>query len=162
MVADMLRTLGFVALVSALTSGCAGTAPSAGTPSISPSIPASISPSPHVAVADSLETAPDLRSARLPEAAPCEIDSEERCPADILHAAAMSWLGKTTAEYDGLEMKIVEHDFAEVQAEARADAAFAELLLAADVAPRDGELDGAESSAVEERVLALVAPTSAT
>lgn len=147
----MLRPLGFVVMLGLFGSGCSGAVTPPSTPPVSP----------QAAVAETLQSAPNPRFARLPEPAPCEAAAgQERCPSEILHAAAMSWLGKTTAEYDGFEMKLVQHDEAEVQAEARADAAFAELLLSADVAPRDGHLDRAESAAVEERVLALMAQQS--
>jgi hypothetical protein len=114
---------------------------------------------PAAAVATTLPSAPSIRYDQLPDAGPCDdapTEAESRCPSEVLHAAAMSWLGKTSAEYDGIQMVVLEYDEAQLQAEARADAAFAELLLAADVAPRDGRLDRAEAAAVETRVLQLV------
>lgn len=146
----MLRSIGLFAMLGLFASGCSGALAPASAPPITP----------EAAVAETLPSAPGPRFAHLPQPAPCEPAASDRCPAEILHAAALSWLGKTTAEYDGIEMKVVSHDEAQVQAEARADAAFAELLLSADVAPRDGHLDRAESAAVEARVLALMDETT--
>jgi len=68
----------------------------------------------------------------------------------------MSWLGKTTAVYDGTTVEIIEHDPAEVRAEAEADDGFRRLLAEADADPRDGTLNGVEARFMEERVLEMV------
>ncbi len=81
---------------------------------------------------------------------------DSRCPDEVVIAAAMSWLGKTTAVFDGVHMELVEYDPVEVRAEAESDATFRRLLADADASPRDGHLDGAEARALEERVLALL------
>ncbi len=153
----MFRSLGLtLALTFAMTggSGCAG----ALAPSPAPTL------SPEAAVIEGMPSAPSRAFEVLPEPAPCTddaaTDDDDRCPAEVLHAAAMSWLGKTSAEFDGVQMHVIEYDEAQLQAEARADAAFAELLVAADVAPRDGMLGRVEARAVESRVLSLVDPVA--
>ncbi|MEM6994261.1 MAG: hypothetical protein AAF721_27345 [Myxococcota bacterium] len=78
---------------------------------------------------------------------------DSRCPDEVVVAAALSWLGKTTAIYNGVEMELVEHDPELVRAEAEQDVAFRQMLAAADAAPRDGRLDGAEARQLEEQVL---------
>jgi hypothetical protein len=148
----MNRCLGLALCLAAFASGCAqSTAPASTAPDLQPAD----------ALVEGLPTAPNVRFDRLPQAAPCETDQDAedtRCPADVLHAAAMSWLGKTAAEYDGVSMHVIAYDPAQIQAEARADAAFAEMLLAADTSPRDGRLDRVEATALEDRVLSLLDP----
>ncbi len=72
----------------------------------------------------------------------------------LLLAAAMSHLGKTTAEFDGHAMVIIEHDPEELLDEAFADPSFCELVAAADIEPRDGLLSAAEAGRLEATVLA--------
>lgn len=104
-----------------------------------------------------LEPAAPVADFDLPEAAECGdamlTPEDARCPNEILHAAALSWLGKTTAVYDGVEVELIEYDPAEIRAEAEQDGTFRRMLADADAAPRDGRLDGAEARDLEQRVL---------
>lgn len=94
------------------------------------------------------------RSVAMPAAAACETEgASTRCPEEILLSAAMSWLDKTSAEFDGTTMVVVEHDPELLMEEAHEDPAFCRFLVDADVGPSDGELDRAEALAVEARVL---------
>lgn len=95
----------------------------------------------------------------MPAAADCSSDGVEpdaRCPEEILVSAAMSWLGKTAAEFDGTTMVVVEHDPELLLQEAHEDPDFRRMLVDADVGPSDGQLDRDEALAVEARVLAAV------
>lgn len=80
--------------------------------------------------------------------------ADPRCPEQIVSAAILSHLDKTTAEFDGVEVVEVEHDPELLWEEASADAEFRGLLLAADAAPADGVIDHAEALALEAEVLA--------
>lgn len=152
--AGMFRSLGLtLATMTLAATGCTGT--------VAPAPAATLSP--EAAVVEGMPSAPHRAFEVLPAAAPCNEAApadDDRCPSEVLHAAAMSWLGKTAAEFDGMQMHVIEYDEDELQAEARADAAFAELLVSADVAPRDGQLDHVEARAVESRVLSLVDPVA--
>ena len=134
----------FIVIASVVT-GCAGTVP---LPAAAPT------PLPAAHVATDPVVAP---RGELPAAADCATeelsDDDPRCPADVVLAAAMSWLDKTTAVFDGVEMHIVEHDPVEIALEAQGDPEFSRLLTEADTAPRDGVLDGAEARVLESRVL---------
>ena len=109
------------------------------------------------APAPALEPAVPMADLDLPEAAECGdamlTPEDARCPNEILHAAALSWLGKTTAVFDGIEVELIEYDPAEIRAEAERDGAFRRMLAEADAAPRDGRLDGAEARHLEQCVL---------
>ena len=133
-------------LASVLSSGCAGlpAAPLAKAPASAP--PAPVAPAPVMAVEGPLPTAGDCPGVAL--------DADDpRCPVEVIGAAATSWLDKTTAVFDGVQMHVVEYDPVEITAEAQRDPAFARLLADADSEPRDGILDGAEARVVEARVL---------
>lgn len=132
--------------VSALACGCVH-APAA-TPSASPvaAVPAPV-----------LEPAAPVADLDLPEAAECGdamlTPEDARCPGEIVHAAALSWLGKTTAVFDGVDVELIEYDPAEIRSEAEQDVAFRRMLADADATPRDGRLDGAEARHLEQQVL---------
>ena len=101
---------------------------------------------PTVATADPFETpitAPDLH-----------VDAAESDAEALLIASAMSYLGKTTAEFDGHTMVVVEHDPEELLEEAFADPGFRALVAPADADPHDGVLTTPEASRLESAVLA--------
>jgi hypothetical protein len=79
---------------------------------------------------------------------------DDRCPTEILQAAAMSYLGKTTAVFDGVTMQEVEVDPELLMDEASRDVGFCQLALQADSTPADGRLDRHEALALEEAVFA--------
>lgn len=64
----------------------------------------------------------------------------------------MSYLGKTTAYFDGVTMVEVDYDTDLLLDEARHDAQFRRLLLEADSNPADGRLDRIEALSLEEAV----------
>lgn len=100
-------------------------------------------------------TAPtSVASTQAPTPLPERVDATAPDAEALLIASAMSFLGKTTAEYDGTSMVIVEHDPAELLDEAFADRGFCELVAAADVEPRDGRLTLGEAQHLETSVLA--------
>ncbi len=93
----------------------------------------------------------------LPQLAECDRDAasiDEPCPQDILVSSAMSHLGKTAAEFDGVTMVLVEYDPDELLEEAFSNPEFRRWVANADTDPRDGQLSSAEARAVEEAVLA--------
>jgi hypothetical protein len=100
---------------------------------------------------------PEAVPAALPEVGGCDAAPEldPRCPADILAAAALSWLDKTVAEFDGTTMRVIEYDRDALLGEAFADAGFRRLVQLADAAPADGVLDHAEARDLEGAVLRL-------
>ncbi|MEM6294818.1 MAG: hypothetical protein AAGA54_26335 [Myxococcota bacterium] len=81
-------------------------------------------------------------------------DLEAPCSEAIVVASAMSYLGKTTAEFDGVSMVQVEHDPELLLEEAFADPVFCALVAEADVEPPDGMLTASEAARVEAAVLA--------
>ncbi len=93
-------------------------------------------------------------SVEAPAPLPERVDTTAPDAEALLIASAMSFLGKTTAEYDGTSMVIVEHDPAELLDEAFADRSFCELVAAADVEPHDGRLTLGEAQQLESSVLA--------
>lgn len=95
-----------------------------------------------------------LASTHAPAPLPERVDTTAPDAEALLIASAMSFLGKTTAEYDGMSMVIVEHDPTELLDEAFADRGFCELVAAADIEPRDGRLTVGEAQQLESSVLA--------
>lgn len=89
-----------------------------------------------------------------PPPLPDRVDTVAPDAEALLVASAMSFLGKTTAEYDGMSMVVVEHDPAEILDEAFANRNFCELVAAADVEPHDGVLTPREAQHLESSVLA--------
>jgi hypothetical protein len=81
--------------------------------------------------------------------------ADPRCPVDVLTAAAMSYLDKTVAEFDGTSMRLIEYDRDALLSEALADDGFRRLVQLADAAPTDGILDHAETRELESAVLRL-------
>jgi hypothetical protein len=81
--------------------------------------------------------------------------ADPRCPLDVLTAAAMSYLDKTVAEFDGTSMRVIEYDREALLSEAMADDGFRRLVQLADAAPTDGILDHAETRELESAVLRL-------
>jgi len=82
------------------------------------------------------------------------VDAAESDAEALLIASAMSYLGKTTAEFDGHTMVVVEYDPEELLEEAFADPGFCALVAAADAEPHDGVLTTPEASRLETAVLA--------
>ena len=80
---------------------------------------------------------------------PAESDAEA-----LLVAAAMSYLGKTAAEFDGHTMVVVEYDRDLLLEEAFANPGFCALVAAADADPHDGVLTIVEAEQLEGAVLA--------
>ena len=93
-------------------------------------------------------------SLEAPPPLPDRVDTTAPDAEALLVASAMSFLGKTTAEYDGMSMVLVEHDPAELLDEAFADRSFCELVAAADIEPHDGVLTAGEAQHLESSVLA--------
>jgi hypothetical protein len=106
----------------------------------------------------SAEPEPAAEVGALPQPAEaCDVaesPEDDRCPTEILQAAAMSYLGKTTAVFDGVTMQDVEVDPELLMDEASHDAGFCQLALQADSTPADGRLDRHEALALEEAVFA--------
>ncbi len=82
------------------------------------------------------------------------VDAAEEDAEALLVASAMSYLGKTTAEFDGMTMVEVEHDPELLLDEAFADPGFCALVDAADADPHDGVLTTPEAEHLENSVLA--------
>lgn len=80
---------------------------------------------------------------------PAESDAEA-----LLVSSAMSYLGKTAAEFDGQTMVVVEYDRDELLEEAFANPGFCALVTAADAEPHDGVLTTVEAEHLEGAVLA--------
>ena len=134
-------------------SGAPSPAPTA-VPSAYPEVaPAPIEAPAPAADLDLHDTAIDLPAAGNCDAAP---EADPRCPDEVLTAAALSYLDKTVAEFDGRTMKVIEYDHDALLAEAYADPGFRRLLQHADVAPADGVLDHAEARTLEAAVLSLL------
>jgi hypothetical protein len=133
------------------TVGCAQTAPQ----ELSSAYP-EVAPAPIEASASAADL--DGAAAEVPAAGRCDTppQTDPRCPEEVLTAAALSYLDKTVAEFDGRTMKIIAYDRDALLAEAFADAGFRRLLQHADVAPADGILDHAEARSLEASVLALL------
>ena len=91
----------------------------------------------------------------LPQAGACEAApvDDPRCPADVLAAAALSYLDKTVAEFDGTSMRVIEYDRDALLTEAMADEGFRRLVQLADATPADGVLDHIEARDLESAVL---------
>lgn len=142
-------------LLSMVAPGCAQLGP-VGVSSTAPAV-AVTEPAPVAIVPTALPDAVAMSAMELPAVGGCSesdvTDDDDRCPEQIVHAAAMSWLGKTTAIYDGVRVEVLEYDPAEVRAEAQRDVMFREMMAAADAAPTDGQLDGAEARILEASVL---------
>ena len=135
-------------LASLATVGCA-TAP---TTSLSSTVP-QVAPAPiEVPI-----VAPAVVPIEVPEAGACDAAPEldPRCPVDVLAAAAMSWLDKTVAEFDGTTMRVIEYDRQALLDEAFADDNFRRLVQLSDAAPADGVLDHREARELEAAVLRL-------
>ena len=99
-------------------------------------------------------TAESSASSSAPRPLPGRVNTTAPDAEALLVASAMSFLGKTAAEYDGMSMVVVEHDPAELLDEAFANRSFCELVAAADVEPRDGVLTPGEAQHLESSVLA--------
>lgn len=84
------------------------------------------------------------------------VDAEDSDAEALLVASAMSYLGKTTARFDGHSMVVVEHDPTELLDEAFADPEFCAMATAADVEPHDGLLTSSEAGTLESSVLAAL------
>ena len=103
---------------------------------------------------------PDLEAQEpvvVPALAACDAApaADPRCPVDVLTAAAMSYLDKTVAEFDGTSMRLIEYDREALLSEAMADDGFRRLVQLADAAPADGVLDHTETRDLEAAVLRL-------
>ena len=87
-----------------------------------------------------------------PDATPL---ADTRCAREVMVSTAMSYLGKTSAEFDEVTATLVvrEYDPDELLAEALADPSFRVLVAMSDVKPRDGRLSAAEAVEVETAVL---------
>lgn len=107
-----------------------------------------------VSQAPTIATADPLASIEAPPPLPDRVDTMAPDAEALLVASAMSFLGKTTAEYDGMSMVAVEHDPAELLDEAFANRSFCELVAAADIEPHDGVLTPGEALRLESSVLA--------
>ncbi len=83
-----------------------------------------------------------------------KVDATDEDAEALLIASAMSYLGKTTAEFDGETMIEVEHDPDELLEEAFANPGFCALVLEADADPNDGRLSPPEAERLENAVLA--------
>ncbi len=110
----------------------------------------------HVPVSQppTIATPDSFASLEAPPPLPERVDPTAPDAEALLVASAMSFLGKTTAEYDGMSMVVVEHDPAELLDEAFADRSFCELVAAADIEPHDGLLTPTEAQRLESAVLA--------
>lgn len=84
------------------------------------------------------------------------VDAAESDAEALLIASAMSYLGKTTAEFDGTTLVVVEHDPEALLDEAFADPGFCALVAASDVEPHDGVLTTDEAERLESAVLAAL------
>ena len=131
--------------------GCAQSAPTA----VSSAYP-EVAPAPIEAPAPAADL--DDAATELPAAGGCDAapEGDPRCPDEVLTAAALSYLDKTVAEFDGQTMKVIAYDHDALLAEAYADRGFRRLLQHADVAPADGVLDHAEARTLEAAVFALL------
>ncbi len=140
-----LPVLGLLAVI-----GCA-TAPTSSLSSVVPAPAAAPAPVQEPIVA------PEAVPTAVPEAGACDAapQLDPRCPADVLAAAAMSWLDKTVAEFDGTTMRVIEYDRDALLEEAFADAGFRRLVQVSDATPTDGVLDHAEARELEAAVLRL-------
>lgn len=107
-----------------------------------------------VSQAPTIAAAVPFAPVEAPPPLPDRVDTMAPDAEALLVASAMSFLGKTTAEYDGMSMVIVEHDPAEVLDEAFANRGFCELVAAADIEPHDGVLTPGEAQRLESAVLA--------
>lgn len=87
-------------------------------------------------------------------AAELDIDATDAEAQALLVASAMSYLGKVTAEFDGMTMVVVEHDPDALLDEAFADPGFCAMVAAADAEPHDGVLNQPEAAELETAVLA--------
>lgn len=146
----MLRCLAALSFSTSMMVGCVALdAPATSTPAIT------VSPQPEVALA-AVNASRD-QPVPQPETCRLELDGdEERCPDEILASAALSWLGKTVAEFDGTRMVTVEHDPELLMEEAHADPEFCRILHQADTRPADGRIDRDEALHVEARVLEAI------
>lgn len=84
------------------------------------------------------------------------VDVAESDADALLVASAMSYLGKTTARYDGESMVVVEHDRDELLEEAFSDPGFCALVAQVDIEPHDGVLSTSEAQLLESAVLAAL------
>lgn len=151
---SLLPVLGLLAVV-----GCAA-APTSSLSSVAPE-PA---PEPAPALVHEPIVTPEPVPEVVPEVGGCDAAPEldPRCPADVLAAAAMSWLDKTVAEFDGTTMRVIEYDRDALLQEAFADAGFRRLVQISDATPADGVLDHAEARALEAAVLRVCDARSVT
>lgn len=101
---------------------------------------------PTIATADPFEAPAPAESVHIE---PAESDAEA-----LLLSSAMSYLGKTAAEFDGQTMVVVEYDRDELLEEAFANPGFCALVTAADADPHDGVLTTVEAEHLEGAVLA--------
>lgn len=153
-------------LAATLVSGCA-TAPLS--PAVIPAPPSATArvtepaPPPPVTVPE-ITTCADASVAEVPNSvqagtelgeSPSEPVADTRCAREVMVSTAMSYLGKTAAEFDEVTATLVlrEYDPDELLAEALADPSFRLLVAMSDVQPRDGQLSAAEAVDVETAVL---------
>ena len=106
---------------------------------------------PTVAAAGSFEAAAPIEPAPVE---PVHIEPAESDAEALLVSSAMSYLGKTAAEFDGQTMVLVEYDRDELLEEAFANPGFCALVAAADADPHDGVLTTVEAEHLEGAVLA--------
>jgi|GEM_PF-2321902 len=107
-----------------------------------------------VAVATHVPAAAPTRATAVePTPATERVDASEEDAQALLVASAMSYLGKTTARFDGQAMVVIEHDPEELLTEAFADPGFCALVAAADADPHDGLLTTPEAARLESSVL---------
>ena len=151
---SMMRWFG-IGLMSCCLVACASVSPNAPTPPMGPELaPRPVVQLPPAAPALAAEAAALPRPAERCDHASAADD--DRCPGEILHSAAMSYLGKTTAVFDGVTMQEVEIDPDLLMDEASQDVGFCQLALQADSTPADGQLNRDEALALEEAVFAAL------
>lgn len=134
-----------VLLAPALTA-CASTAPEATeTPGVTVTAPV-------VVAAEQ----PALRP--VPALADCEwesLGSDELCPEEAVYSAALSYLGKPVATFDGEEMVELRYEESEVITEAMQEPTFRSIMRRAD-ASQDGVLDVMEAAQTIDYVFAVL------
>lgn len=90
----------------------------------------------------------------VPAIADCDwetIGRDDLCPEEAVYSAALSYLGKPVAMYDGEEMVELRYEETEVIAEAMQDPSFRSIMRRADHSA-DGVLDVAEAALTIEYV----------
>lgn len=125
-----------LALLSPALTACASTAPSA---TEAPSVTVT---APVVVAAEQ----PALRP--VPGLADCDwevLGSDELCPEEAVYSAALSYLGKPVAMFDGEEMVELRYEESDVISEAMQEPTFRSIMRRAD-SSKDGVLDVNEAA----------------